>query len=179
MNRQDVIDSYNDGQDLEFIYFYGHHKKDRLTNACFSQFYDSPFVIYEVMYRTAEHWMMFNKAALFDSSDIGDRIMNAETPAEAKNLGRRVANFDPEVWDDIKYDMVVEGNRAKFSQNKQLKDYLLGTGNKILVEASPWDKIWGIGLATNEVGFDNPNKWEGENLLGFALMEVRNQLRGK
>ena len=122
--------------------------------------------------------MMAEKARLFGDTKAEQKIISASNPGEAKKLGRSVLGFDDNLWFENRFSIVVNANVAKFSQNAELKTYLLGTGSRVLVEASPVDKIWGIGLAVNDAGFENPNLWKGENLLGFALMEVRSQLVG-
>ena len=94
-----------------------------------------------------------------------------------KALGRKVRNFDPQVWDKLKYSIVLNGNYYKFTQNKEMMDFLLSTGDKILVEASPVDTIWGIGLGKENEKAKNVAMWRGKNLLGFALMEVRDEIR--
>ena len=94
-----------------------------------------------------------------------------------KALGRKVRNFDPQVWDKVKYSIVLNGNYYKFTQNKEMMDFLLSTGDKILVEASPLDTIWGIGLDKDNEKAHNIASWRGKNLLGFALMEVRDEIR--
>lgn len=86
-------------------------------------------------------------------------------------------NFDPKLWNENKYQIVTQGNLLKFSQNQKFKDFLLSTGDKVLVEASPYDRIWGIGMLETDNRAENPLLWNGENLLGFALMEVRDELR--
>lgn len=103
-----------------------------------------------VIYPTAEHYMMAQKAKLFSDMDIFQQIIQSKHPKQAKDLGRQVKNFDEKIWNEQRFDIVVQGNIAKFSQHPELKDYLLGTGNRILVEASPVDKIWGVGLARND-----------------------------
>jgi ribA/ribD-fused uncharacterized protein len=128
-------------------------------------------------YATAEHFMMAEKARLFGDEDTRAQIIRAASPKLAKQLGRQVRNFKEEVWRDVRYQFVVDGNHAKFSQNPELAAFLLGTGNKLLVEASPQDSIWGIGLAADDDRAKNPEQWRGLNLLGFALMEVRQRLR--
>ena len=120
--------------------------------------------------------MMAEKARLFNDEETLRKILSTDDPKEVKALGRLIKNFDQETWENNKYDIVVKGNYAKFSQNSKLKEYLLNTKNKILAEASPYDKIWGIGLDKNNENAYNPKTWEGENLLGFALMEVRDML---
>lgn len=94
-------------------------------------------------------------------------------------MGRKVKNFDPDIWNEHKYGIVKKGNFLKFSQNERFKEFLLSTDNKILVEASPYDTIWGIGMLETDPNAKNPAQWNGENLLGFALMEVRDELRIK
>jgi ribA/ribD-fused uncharacterized protein len=109
--------------------------------------------------------------------DIYQQIFQAKTPKEFKTLGKLVKNYDDTIWNLHKDRIVIEGNYAKFSQNPALKDFLLSTGDKILVEASPLDKIWGIGLEESDDRVLDPAQWLGENHLGFALMTVRDMLR--
>ncbi len=121
--------------------------------------------------------MMAKKASLFGDNVTLERIVTAVKPAEAKVLGREVMNFNADLWNASSYDIVVEGNRHKFSQHQRLREFLIGTGDKVIVEASPTDKIWGIGLAQDSKEAANPLQWKGTNLLGFALMEVREILK--
>lgn len=120
--------------------------------------------------------MMAGKARLFNDEEIRKQIIDCDKPAVAKNLGRQVTGFDPVVWDREKYNLVQQGNFYKFTQHQALRDYLKNTGDLIIVEASPVDTIWGIGLSKNDPGVENPHLWKGENLLGFSLMEVRDML---
>ena len=129
-----------------------------------------------VEYSTAEQYMMSQKALLFGDIEINKEIMSAKHPKQFKELGRKIRNFNEKIWNDNKTDIVIRGNYAKFSQNLELKDFLLKTGKRIIVEASPYDKIWGIGMQANSSGIENPLEWNGENLLGFCLMEVRDLL---
>jgi ribA/ribD-fused uncharacterized protein len=129
-----------------------------------------------VVYQTAEHWMMAQKAWLFNDEENVDRILACTSPAEAKKMGRLVKSFDPIRWDAHKYELVKQGNYHKFSQHPDLRAFLLGTNGSVLVEASPVDPIWGIGMAKTDENIYNPQRWKGENLLGFALMEVRDDL---
>lgn len=126
---------------------------------------------------SSEHLFMFEKALLFNDLDTGDEILKASTCKEAKALGRKVANFNSEVWDSVKYKIMYNACLKKFSQDERLKALLLGTENKILIEASPLDTVWGIGLAVNNPKIYKPAYWQGENLLGFCLMEVRDKLK--
>lgn len=162
----------------EFLLFWGHRPSSdgSIVASCLSQWWEAPFEENSVRYATAEHWMMAQKALLFRDTECFKRILTAKSPAEAKKLGRMVKGFDPQVWDVNKFQIVVKGNLLKFSQNYELKEFLLNTKNRVLVEASPVDAIWGIGLAADHEFAKVPAKWRGLNLLGFALMEVRDQL---
>ncbi|GAB7532172.1 hypothetical protein PS3A_45870 [Pseudomonas sp. 3A(2025)] len=119
--------------------------------------------------------MMAEKAALFDDQEIRAQVLHAPTPDAAKALGRNVRGFNEKVWLQHRYDIVVRANLAKFSQNPELNEYLLQTGTSVIVEASPVDSVWGIGLAQDNADVNNPNLWKGLNLLGFALMQVRDE----
>ena len=174
-NKKKLIQQFKQQEKMKFLFFWGHRQKNKnsIDKACLSQWYPSKFTINDIDYPTAEHWMMAKKAQLFKDDNIYQRILVAKTPGEAKKLGRQVSNFDSVVWDAHKYAFVVNGNVAKFSQDPDLKEYLLNTKNRILVEASPVDAIWGIGMAKDNPKSNNPLLWRGENLLGFALMEAR------
>lgn len=163
----------------DFLFFWGHRpKKDgSLGKGCLSQWYPKGFIHEGVHYSSAEHWMMVQKAIVFDDKKSIDLIIKAATPNEAKALGRKVANFDAKKWDAAAYQLVVEGNYLKFSQEPAFKDFLLSTEDKILVEASPVDTIWGIGMVADDPRAIDPQQWVGLNKLGFALMEVRDRLR--
>ena len=114
---------------------------------------------------------MAGKAELFGDREIREQILACSVPGEIKALGRKVRGFDQKVWDRFKYAIVLNGNWCKFSQNRSLREFLLSTGDRVLAEASPYDNIWGSPEA------QDPRKWQGQNLLGFALMEVRDELR--
>jgi len=129
-------------------------------------------------YVCAEQYMMAQKALLFDDTDAFDKIMDESDPSKLKAIGRTIRNFHGSTWDEHKYDIVYKGNLLKFSQNERFKSILLGTGDAILCEASPFDKIWGIGMDTEHPKFNDPDYWEGENLLGKILMQVRDELKG-
>ncbi len=120
--------------------------------------------------------MMAEKARMFNDRDTREKIMQAATPGEAKSLGRQVRGFREEQWGAERFSLVVRGNAAKFDQNEPLRRFLCSTGTAILVEASPVDRIWGIGLAQDDPAATEPRQWLGENLLGFALMRVRTLL---
>ncbi len=163
----------------DYLFFWGHQagKKGEIIKSCMSQWFPADFEENGILYKTAEHYMMAAKARLFDDLEIMEKILGKESPKDAKELGRQVRNFDPAAWDKEKYTIVCRANWLKFSQNEALKLFLLQTGDKILVEASPVDTVWGIGLAESDPKSLNPLSWRGENLLGFALMEVRDQLK--
>jgi ribA/ribD-fused uncharacterized protein len=164
---------------VKYLFFWGHQpsKDGTVTKSCLSQWWVADFVVADVTYRSTEHWMMAEKARVFKDEDVLSRILAAKTPAEAKKLGREIRGFVPEVWEAHKYEIVKTGNFHKFSQNRELLTFLLSTNDRVLVEASPVDNIWGIGLAADSPDAANPARWQGPNLLGFALMEVRDQLR--
>ena len=163
---------------MEIIYFWGHTPNPKkITAACFSQWYDCYFEVEGVQYHTTEQYMMASKAKLFGDDEVYKEIMMAYHPHVYKKLGRKVRGFNPEFWDERKYDIVVEGNKAKFRQNADIRDFLLSTGDAILVEASPYDRIWGIGLDRETALKGTVKQWQGENLLGCALMEARDWLR--
>ena len=120
--------------------------------------------------------MMAEKAKMFGDSECREKILAANSPGAAKALGREVRGFQEERWQRARYDIVVRANSKKFSQNHELGEFLLNTKKRILVEASPRDRIWGIGLAKEDPHSENPLLWRGLNLLGFALMDVRDAL---
>lgn len=161
----------------DFLYFWK-HDLDEDIHACFSQWYPSVFVVDGVRYVCAEQYMMAEKARVFGDEATRARILATTEPDRIKKLGREVRNFDAERWETISEEVVLKGNLHKFGQDRRLLDILLGTGRKTLVEASPYDRIWGIGM-TAEVADRHgyPHVWKGKNKLGFILMEVRDVLR--
>lgn len=172
-----TIEKFHQKENTEFLFFWGHTVKDEITKACFSQWFPFEFQENGNIYKTAEHYMMAGKAKLFNDDEILEQILETETPNQAKSLGRKVRNFDPEIWNEHKYEIVKQGNLLKFSQNEEFKKFLLSTDNTILVEASPYDKIWGIGMLESDENIKNPLLWNGENLLGSALVDIRDELR--
>ncbi|MCU0434191.1 MAG: NADAR family protein [Bacteroidia bacterium] len=176
-SQHKLFQELQSGKTFEYFFFWGHKVNNPITETCFSQWYPAPFIHEGITYPTAEHWMMAGKARLFDDNDILQKILASDSPKEAKKLGREILSFDPALWDEGKVKIVVEGNLHKFSQHKDLNAFLLNTGNKVIVEASPMDTVWGIGLGRDNPKALNPFLWRGGNLLGFALMEVRDLLR--
>ncbi|GAA1793285.1 NADAR domain-containing protein [Luedemannella flava] len=164
------------GAAVTYLHFWGHRPEadGRIGKGCLSQWWDAaPFDVDGVRYATAEHYMMAEKARLFGDKETAARIVAAASPGAAKALGRQVARFDDATWREHRSDIVVAGNRAKFGQHPELLAYLVGTRGRVLVEASPQDRIWGIGLAASDGRAFDPARWPGLNLLGFALMRVR------
>ncbi|MDE5557354.1 MAG: NADAR family protein [Ruminococcus sp.] len=175
---KNISDRFNKKEKLKYVFFWGHTPSPdgTITKTCFSQWYNCKFTVDGVEYSTAEQYMMSQKALLFGDTEINKEIMSAKHPKQFKELGRKIRNFNEKIWNDNKTDIVIRGNYDKFSQNPELKDFLLKTGKRILVEASPYDKIWGIGMTADDSRVYNPFEWNGENLLGFCLMEVRDML---
>ncbi|WP_086930894.1 NADAR family protein [Agarilytica rhodophyticola] len=176
-NNQHLQEFVATKQHVKYLFFWGHKEKlNQVSKSCFSQWYNAGFSVNGIHYATAEHYMMAEKARLFSDNTAEQKIIAATTPGEAKKLGRSVYNFNEALWNQKRFDIVVQGNLEKFRQNHRIRDFLLKTGERILVEASPVDKIWGIGLASDSSDVENPFKWKGLNLLGYALMVVRKKL---
>ena len=173
-----LTSKFDAGEALKFIFFYGHTSKnfEAVGKFVFSQWFPAPFVVDSIEYKTAEHWMMAQKALLFDDHAAFERIISAVKPGEVKEIGRQIMGFDEIIWRDRRFDIVITGNIHKFKQNAALGKYLMDTGDRIIVEASPTDIVWGIGLPQDAKFIDNPYTWDGLNLLGFALMEARDFL---
>ncbi len=170
-----LLNEIDKGFNPQFLFFWKHHPHQEgiIDKSCLSQWWPSPFQFGEEIYQTAEHFMMAQKALLFKDYDAFQKIMVASTPKEAKRLGKTVKGFDETIWEKNRFDIVLRGNLAKFGQNEDLGAYLLSTLDYILVEASPYDRIWGIGLTEEDPRAQNAKEWQGLNLLGFALMETR------
>ncbi|MFE0249823.1 NADAR family protein [Streptomyces sp. NPDC059010] len=168
------------GARVKYLHFWGHRPlpDGRVGASCLSQWWPSPFTVDGVEYATAEHWMMAGKARLFGDAEAERGVLEAGHPAEAKKAGRLVRGLDEGVWQRERFRIVVEGSVHKFAAHADLRGFLVGTGDRVLVEASPVDRVWGIGLAAGDDGAGDPERWRGPNLLGFALMEARERLRG-
>lgn len=173
-----LLEAERTGQRLKFVFFWGgsSHPDGEIGSHVLSQWYEHPFTAEGVLYRTAEHYMMAAKARLFGDSPRLELILAAATPGEAKAHGASVHDFDEATWEERRFDIVVAGSVAKFSSDDRLRSYLVGTGERVLVEASPRDRIWGIGLSRHDPDAERPSRWAGSNLLGFALMEARSRL---
>jgi len=166
---------------MEFALFWKPGSIEHEPYCCFGQWQYSEFMDEELSMRQrltcAEQYMMASKACIFGDEEIKKEILETCCPKQMKSLGRKVRNFDTQIWDKTRHSIVLNGNYHKFAQNKDMRDILLGTGDKILVEASPMDTIWGIGLGASNPKATDPTSWRGSNLLGFALMEVRDEIR--
>ncbi|MER0448609.1 NADAR family protein [Streptomyces sp. Edi4] len=174
-----LTERFTNGERIKFLYFWGHapRRDGSLGPSCFSQWWPSRFVVDGVEYATAEHWMMASKARLFKDAEGERAALTAANPALAKKAGRLVRGFDEAVWRRERYGTVLAGCLHKFGQDEALRSYLLSTGARVLVEASPLDRVWGIGLSADAPGARDPRLWRGLNLLGFALTEARERLR--
>jgi ribA/ribD-fused uncharacterized protein len=166
------------GAAFDYRYFWGHRARadGQLSDSVFSQWWPCRFQVDGQSYSSAEQFMMAGKARQFGDEQVLARILATDDPAACKALGRRIRGFDEETWAAVRFDLVTRGNLAKFGQGRALRGYLLGTGSDILVEASPVDAIWGIGLARSDERARDPRTWQGLNLLGFALVRAREQL---
>jgi len=151
----------------EYIYFYG---------SFFSQWASYTMIIDEIEYNCCEQYMMAEKARLFKDDYALKQIMKTNDPAVQKKWGKKVKNFDREEWEKIAKEVVFKANYAKFTQHKGLKEKLLSTGDKVIVEASPWDCIWGVGLRAYDRRILDPENWRGTNWLGEVIMKVREKL---
>ena len=145
-------------------------------NGVFSQWYPSKFVIEGVEYNCCEQYMMAQKALLFNDLESHKMIMYSKSPDEQKGFGRRVKGFDKEKWEAICRQVVFDANIAKFSQNPKMLEELMDTKDLEIVEASPYDKIWGIGLHETDPKALDKSQWQGTNWLGEAIMSVREKL---
>lgn len=153
------------------IFFWG--KNDFL-----SQWHPATFHNREgIVFSCAEQYMMWRKAILFQDENSARRILTESDPRRQKQLGRRIAGFDENIWREHRENAVFEGNVLKFLQNKDLLEQLLATGDAMLVEASPYDRVWGVGLSADDPRILNPANWQGENLLGKCLQRSRNWIR--
>lgn len=175
-----LLEQLEQEQRIKYLFFWGHQpsKDGTIQATCFSQWWaEHPFEEEGIVYPTAEHYMMAGKAKLFGDEEHWEQIIHSKTAAEAKKLGRKVRNFDKAVWEEQRCPIVIQGNILKFTQHEELKTFLLNTKDRVLVEASPPDAIWGIGMAKDHVNATNPAAWRGTNLLGFCLMEARDVLK--
>lgn len=129
------------------------------------------------LFATTEQAFMWEKAVFFNDQESANKIIKEENPAKAKKLGREVKNFDDSKWSKVCYEIMYKINYEKYFQNTRLKNILLNTGDKVLVEANPRDRRWAIGLPAEDDRVLDESQWQGENLLGKVLMQVRDELK--
>lgn len=153
-----------------YVFFWG---------GIYSNWYMVRFLYKGHSFNNTEQAFMWEKAVLFNDNEIAAKILKTSCPKESKSLGRKVKNFNNTQWDDVKENIMFDVNYEKFTQNNRLCEELLSTDNKILVEASPYDKIWGIGLHWEDDRCLDETNWLGENLLGKVLIKVRETIKNK
>lgn len=158
-----------------FVFFWGHTSDD--DYCFFSNWSEYPVWADDFIFPTAEHFLMHSKAMMMGDTAAALAIMKAKTPKEAKALGRRVKNFNEKLWNSKREEVMVDGLKRKIAWTTSIHGSLQSTGDRIIAEASPYDRIWGIGISK-----DNPralymSAWPGTNLLGKAWMRVRDELR--
>lgn len=163
----------------DYIFFFDSKPSNdgNITSACFSEWWPSKFTENGITYRTAGHYLLSWKAKLFSDVKTANEIIEKRFPKDVKALAKHIINFDSSVWKEYRYDIMKQGNYLKFSQNSALRQFLLSTGNSTIAAANPTDKVWGIGLAAHDSNAYKAQLWPGENLLGFALMQVRDELK--
>jgi hypothetical protein len=160
------------GEQRRFTFFWQ-------SESPFSQWHPARFVVDGKRFVCAEQYMMYGKAVLFGDLETAERILATTSPKTHKALGRNVRGFDEQVWRRERERIVYEGNHAKFTQNAALLEALMATVGTELVEASPLDRIWGVGLSAEDPRIQDPSRWRGENLLGKVLTRLREDLRSQ
>jgi hypothetical protein len=180
LDREGLIAAMDAGLRPSFRPFYGHTRRPdgALSDACLSQWWRCSFEVGGVRYVTAEQFMMAEKARLFGDDAALAEILAEPEAAKVKALGRKVRGYDDARWGARRVEAVTVGSIAKFSSSPELKAFLLATGDAVLVEAAPRDRIWGVGLGRESPLISEPRRWRGRNLLGFALMRARSVVLG-
>lgn len=175
LTTNDICKRYDSGESLRFVFFGECHSEftDSVGKECFSRWYSLAFEIEGKSFFCIEQYMMAEKACFFDDEECERRIMNNNDIEDITLLGQQIKIFDGFLWDNYKKDVIRQGNVAKFADNKELFEFLISTDDAILVEATPYDVVWGIGMREGDQGIDNPHNWKGENILGFTLMKIR------
>lgn len=178
-NKDALISRIAAGERVKFLAFYGHAPapSGEIGPDRFSQWSPTPFEVDGEFFKTAEHFMMAAKARLFGDEARRALVLEADSPGAAKAHGRAVRDFDQSVWEQEREAIVTAGSVAKFGADPELRAYLIGTGDRVLVEAAPRDRIWGVGMGRQDPDIERPDRWRGLNLLGFALMRARARLR--
>jgi ribA/ribD-fused uncharacterized protein len=166
-------------QETGFLFFWDHVKTHggRLDPGCLDQWWPAPIRVGGRRFATAEHYMMWSKAMLFEDDLAASAILADDDPERARAIGRTVTDFDLAVWERHRFQIVVRGSVAKFGQRGELRTFLLSTGDRVLAQASPTDSVWGIGLSADDPLAADARTWQGQNLLGFALMTARRHLQ--
>jgi ribA/ribD-fused uncharacterized protein len=144
----------------------------------FSNWYPQSFDHLGIRYNCSEQYMMYKKALLFRDIEVAEMIMEQTSPRKQKFLGRQVRGFDQTVWLRECEDIMVPALVSKFTQDTYSLNCMLDTGDSTIVEASPYDKIWGIGMTKDDPRATDPTQWEGENRLGICLMKARDVIKG-
>lgn len=157
-----------------FVLFFGAQN----TNGICSNWYKSNFVVEGVTFSCVEQYMMWAKAMLFGDKETASEILKETEPKAMKAYGRKVRNFNSEVWDKEKYSLVLKGVQARFEQNVGLKSWIQAAKADYFVECSPYDAIWGVKLPIADTRVMEPSRWNGENLLGRILKEVQDSIVG-
>ena len=162
------------------IGFFGHtNTTGKVNQTCFSNFYPAQFVYKGYNFPTSEHALMASKAMVFWDTVRFQMIVKSDTPSSAKQYGRKVEGYTDSIWAACRYQIMTDILIEKFTQNDLMCEYLLSTGEEILVETSPYDKVWGIGMGQENRAWVDQKLWKGQNLLGFALMDTRRALQGR
>lgn len=160
-------------QDKHVICFHNPNEE----NGYLSNWYMCDFMVDGISFTSMEQYMMYQKAVVFGDKEIAEAILLTSDVSEIKKLGRQVSDYNDTVWNGVRQLVVYRGLCEKFCQNKKFAEQLLATGDMVLAECAVKDRIWGIGLSMRDADRFNITRWKGQNLLGFALMEVRKQLK--
>jgi ribA/ribD-fused uncharacterized protein len=166
----ETVKPNSENKDEQLIFFFS-------GRSCFSNFYICKFKVDGIIFSSMEQFFHYKKAELFDDKHNMQKILSASNPMEQKRLGRNVRNYKEEVWEKKGFMFMKQGLHAKFNQNKKLLKHLLAIENGRFVEASPYDRKWGIGINEMNANATKPSLWPGSNLLGIALTTVRDKIK--
>jgi ribA/ribD-fused uncharacterized protein len=182
IHRLNGVDSNFEYNSLSKSEYFKNYKEFHFfweSNSPFSQWHECSFIAFGLTFNTAEQYMMYEKALLFEDYNTASKLLTTTNPRQQKELGRQVINFDDIIWKENCRRIVYEANKLKFLQNENLLVELMNTDDKLLVEASPYDTIWGIGLKADDERAQNLQTWQGTNWLGFILTSLRNDIKLK
>ncbi len=176
-NKQQLIDFLAQGNHLDYVFF-GGEGLDQQEDArrCFSQWYMAGFEVEGHRFVNSAHYVMAAKAKLFGDDQAYQNLLGVSSAEDIQTLGRSIQGFNESLWLDNRMGIVDTSVEAKFAQNPALMAFLKASAEKVIAEANPVDKIWGTGLADNDINATNPAEWPGESLLGFVIMAVRHRL---